>query len=86
MKPPLSVSEKTGSLKNLRNIYKIEVYKTKTSCQYSETKKVKQVHSVIPNLKHKLFSSESTIRKLTYQNKQFKTEQLLNQIFCPENI
>ena len=36
----------------------------KTNCKYSETKKVKQVHSAIPNL-----SSESIIRKLTNQNK-----------------
>ena len=32
----------------------------------------------MPNLKYKLLSSESGIKKLTYQNKQFKTEQLLN--------
>ena len=31
-----------------------------------------------------MLSSESTIRKLTYQNKQLKTEQLLNQTFSPE--
>ena len=30
--------------------------------------------------------SESTARKLTYQNKQLETEQLLNQTFSPENI
>ena len=51
-----------------------KVEKPKTSCKYSETKRVKQVHRVIPNLKHKLLSSESTIGKLTYQNKQLKTE------------
>ena len=79
-------------LKSLRNIYKTnwnlvtEVDKPKTSCKYSETKKVIEVHSVIPNLKHKLLSSESTVRKLKYQNKRLKTEQLLNQTFSPENI
>ena len=59
---------RAGSLKNPRNIYMTnwslvtEIDKPKTGCKYSETKKVKQVHSVIPNLKHKLLSSESTIR------------------------
>ena len=59
---------RAGSLKNPRNIYTTswslatEVDKPKTSCKYNETKKVKQVHSVIPNLKHKFLSSESTIR------------------------
>ena len=47
---------------------------------------MKQVRSVIPNLKHRLLSSESTIRKLTYQNKQLKTEQLPNQSFSPKII
>ena len=81
-----------GSLKNLRNTnitncsLVTEVHKPKTSCRYNETKKVKQVHSVIPNLKHKLLSSESTIRKLTYQNKPLKTEQQLNKNFSSENI
>ena len=36
--------------------------------------KVKHVHNVIPNLKHKLLSSESIIGKLTYQNKKPKTQ------------
>ena len=77
-------------LKNIRYIYKInwslltKVDKPKTSCKYSETKKLKQVHSVIPNLKHKLLASESTIRKSTYKKKQIKTEKLLNQTFSPE--
>ena len=48
-------------------------------------KNVKQVHNVIPNLKHKMLS-ESTIRKLRYQNKQLKIEQLLNRTFSPKNI
>ena len=79
-------------LKNLRYIYKInwslltKVDKPKTSCKYNETKKLTQLHSVIPNLKHKLLSSESTIRKSTYKNKQIKTEKLLNQTFSPTNI
>ena len=56
---------RADSLNNLRNIYKknwsleTEVDKAETSRKYSETKEVKQVHSVIPNLKHKLLSSES---------------------------
>ena len=33
-----------------------------------------------------MLSSESTIRKLVYQNKQLKTEQLLNKNFSPKNI
>ena len=33
-----------------------------------------------------MISSETTIRKLTYQNKQLKIEQLLNQTFSPKNI
>ena len=40
----------------------------------------------MPNLEHKLLSSESTIRKLTYLNKQFKAEQFLNQNFSAEKI
>ena len=36
-------------------------------------KNAKQVHSVTPNLKHKLLS-ESTIKKLRYQKKQLKIE------------
>ena len=44
-------------------------------------KKVKHVHNVIPNLKHKLLSSESIIGKLTYQNKKRKT-----QTFSLQNI
>ena len=32
-----------------------------------------------------MLSSESAIKKITYQNKQLKTEQLLNQSFSPEN-
>ena len=63
-----------------------EVGNPKATCKYRETKKVKQVHSVIPNLKHKLLSSESTLRKLTHQHKQRKTKQLLNQTFSPKNI
>ena len=62
-----------------------EVGNPKATCKYRETKKVKQVHSVIPNLKHKLLSSESTIRKMTNQNKQLKTEQLLNHTFSLQN-
>ena len=63
MKPPLNASKKTktvcgGSLKikkskkHLKKISSVvtEVDKPKTSCNYSETKKVKQFHSVIPNL------------------------------------
>ena len=80
MKPPINASKKTqtifaGSLKNLRNIYKTNrslatgADKPKTSCKYSETKKAKQVLSDIPDLKHKLLSSESTIRKLTWKSK-----------------
>ena len=38
------------------------------------------VNIVKPKI-HKLLSSESTIRTLTYQNKQLKTEQPLNQTF-----
>ena len=37
-------------------------------------------------IQNKLLSSESTIRKLTYQNKQLKTEQLLNKTFSHKNI
>ena len=47
-------------------------------------KNAKQVHSVIPNLKHKLLSSESSMRKLRHQNKQLKFEQLLSQTFSPK--
>ena len=42
---------------------------------------MKQVHSVIPNLKYKLLSSKSTMRKLRHKNKQLKIEQVLNQFF-----
>ena len=84
MKRPLNASKKDKDsqywfLKILRNIEKtnwslvIEVDKRITSFKYSETKKIKQVHSVSPNLKHKLVSSESAIRKSTYQNKNLKS-------------
>ena len=53
---------------------------------YSETKKVKQLHSKIPSLKHELLPSDSAIRKLIYKKKQLKTEQPLNQTFSPEKI
>ena len=33
-----------------------------------------------------MLTSESTTRKLTYQDKQLKTELLLNQDFPPKNI
>ena len=63
-------SIRAGALKSLKNIYTTNwslvtvAGKPKTSCN-SETKKVKQVHSVIPNLKHNLLSSEPTVIKLT---------------------
>ena len=41
----------------------------------SVTKNVKQVHSVAPNLKHKLLA-DSTITILRCQNKQLKIQQL----------
>ena len=63
-----------------------EAGKPKASCKYSETKKLKQVHSVITNLKHKLLFLQPAIRKLTHQNKQLKAEQLLNETFSPKNI
>ena len=49
-------------------------------------KQVRQVYSAIPNLKHKLLSSEKAIRKLTYQIKQLKTEELCNRPFSPKQI
>ena len=50
----------------------------KTSCNIVNPKKLKQVHSVTPNLRHNLFLLES---KITYHNKHLETEQLLNQTF-----
>ena len=61
MKPQLNTSKKGNYLcwffKNLRSIYKTnlqlvtEVDKPKTSCKYSEAKKVKQDPSVISNFR-----------------------------------
>ena len=39
---------------------------------YSETKKVKQLHSDIPNLKHKFLLSEPIIRKSTWKTDRVK--------------
>ena len=68
MKTPLNASKKTDfsswflkkSKKHLKNklslVKEAKNYQPKTSCKYSETKKVKQVHRVIPDLKHELLS------------------------------
>ena len=60
MKPPLNASKRhrvfvlvpQNSKKHVKHKLKssnTEINKSKTYCKYSETKKVKQVHSVIPN-------------------------------------
>ena len=61
MKPHLNASKKTQTIRI--SFLVTGVYRPKTSC-----------NSVIANLKHKLLSSESTIRKLKYQIKQLKNE------------
>ena len=48
--------------------------------EYSESKNLKQAHSVIIILKHKLLS-ELTIRKLSFKNKELKIEQLKSNFF-----
>ena len=46
---------------------------------------MKELHSEIPNLKHKLLSSESTIKN-NLKIKQLKTEQLSTQTFSRDKI
>ena len=51
---------------------------------HNKNKNVTQRHGNVPNLKHNLLSSESTIAKINIKNKQRNTEKLSCQTFSPE--
>ena len=50
---------------------------------HNKNKNVTQRHGNVPNLKHNLLSSESTIAKINIKNKQRNTEKLSYQTFSP---